>query len=670
MRSSTVRLVGRRAARALAVCLAAWASTALAPAIARAQGVDTCDMAATAPTVAEGSFAFDTSAALPALPDFATDANCYTGRHLVRDVWFKYVPTQSGIAIINLCGTTFASNVVSVFTDCELAAQACGQPTSDRGCAGIASSTTLHVIAGSVYFVRVAGFTSSPNTVNESDAAAKGAGVLNIRVGQFPINEVCDTAAAIGVGATVADNELATSDEPSRSNCAYSAPGGPPHISEHDLWYVYTPAFTGHAVAFVTGYPDTGSYRNVVLSAYPSCVPDAAPLAETSPDNASQTGKAIFPVQTGVPVYLRVAGSGLTSPFWGRFTINLDQAPTPPSNNTCQSPLPLAVGNTPYTLLNASTDCYQSSAICRTPNPDVWFTFTPASAGAAVITLSDPGSQWTMNLLNTCPFPAPADSIFNATNGVIASASEAVCLSQVSTTGTGVLRACVEPGVQYYLRVSGSNATGAINFSLQAPSAHAAPSSGDAEVDAPCPATLNVFPTCATVPTLQSMTSGVPVLGTFAPFDSDWFKFTVPGTGGKTVTIDGQSQFSITTELYQITNTTNCAMTRVQATGSVAGCSDSFSMQVPGLQGGATYFVRITQGPGASIQNCTNNAYWVRAAVTCAADFNNDGVRTVADLFVFLSAWFARDPRADIDGIGGTNVTDIFAFLSLWFAGC
>jgi len=54
----------------------------------------------------------------------------------------------------------------------------------------------------------------------------------------------------------------------------------------------------------------------------------------------------------------------------------------------------------------------------------------------------------------------------------------------------------------------------------------------------------------------------------------------------------------------------------------------------------------------------------------CPADFNGDGTRDVPDIFSFLSAWFAMDPRADFDGNGSIAVPDIFAFLSAWFAGC
>lgn len=59
-----------------------------------------------------------------------------------------------------------------------------------------------------------------------------------------------------------------------------------------------------------------------------------------------------------------------------------------------------------------------------------------------------------------------------------------------------------------------------------------------------------------------------------------------------------------------------------------------------------------------------------RTVNTCPQDFNGDGALTVSDIFDFLAAWFASDPRANFDGIGGTTVADIFAFLSAWFAGC
>jgi hypothetical protein len=54
----------------------------------------------------------------------------------------------------------------------------------------------------------------------------------------------------------------------------------------------------------------------------------------------------------------------------------------------------------------------------------------------------------------------------------------------------------------------------------------------------------------------------------------------------------------------------------------------------------------------------------------CPADFDNNGSAEVADIFAFLSAWFAQNSSADFDGNGQVQVNDIFAFLSAWFAGC
>lgn len=58
------------------------------------------------------------------------------------------------------------------------------------------------------------------------------------------------------------------------------------------------------------------------------------------------------------------------------------------------------------------------------------------------------------------------------------------------------------------------------------------------------------------------------------------------------------------------------------------------------------------------------------AGELCVADFDENGTVQVPDIFAFLSAWFAGDSAADIDGVPGIGVPDIFAFLSLWFAGC
>ncbi len=56
--------------------------------------------------------------------------------------------------------------------------------------------------------------------------------------------------------------------------------------------------------------------------------------------------------------------------------------------------------------------------------------------------------------------------------------------------------------------------------------------------------------------------------------------------------------------------------------------------------------------------------------VFCQADFNCVDGLSVQDIFDFLGAWFAGDPRGDFNGDGTTNVGDVFSFLGAWFGGC
>jgi uncharacterized membrane protein len=70
------------------------------------------------------------------------------------------------------------------------------------------------------------------------------------------------------------------------------------------------------------------------------------------------------------------------------------------------------------------------------------------------------------------------------------------------------------------------------------------------------------------------------------------------------------------------------------------------------------------------VSNACGSATSNEATYTvCPADFDCSGSLAVADIFAFLNAWFADDPRADFNG-GGLAVQDIFDFLNAWFAGC
>jgi hypothetical protein len=54
----------------------------------------------------------------------------------------------------------------------------------------------------------------------------------------------------------------------------------------------------------------------------------------------------------------------------------------------------------------------------------------------------------------------------------------------------------------------------------------------------------------------------------------------------------------------------------------------------------------------------------------CAANFNGVGGADVSDIFDFIAAWFAGNPRADFNHSGGIELQDLFDFLAAWFVGC
>jgi hypothetical protein len=71
-----------------------------------------------------------------------------------------------------------------------------------------------------------------------------------------------------------------------------------------------------------------------------------------------------------------------------------------------------------------------------------------------------------------------------------------------------------------------------------------------------------------------------------------------------------------------------------------------------------------TTGRGAPIEMVTQTLVF---DPNHRADFDHSGVTDIADLFVFLDAWFAGSPGADFDGSGGLSALDIFDYLTAWF---
>jgi beta-glucanase (GH16 family) len=85
----------------------------------------------------------------------------------------------------------------------------------------------------------------------------------------------------------------------------------------------------------------------------------------------------------------------------------------------------------------------------------------------------------------------------------------------------------------------------------------------------------------------------------------------------------------------------------------------------------ALVFVQTGTGAGSAFLDDVTFDYATPGnPVVCPADFNGANGVNVADIFSFLAAWFAGDPRADFNEQDGINVADIFSYLGFWFQGC
>jgi len=76
----------------------------------------------------------------------------------------------------------------------------------------------------------------------------------------------------------------------------------------------------------------------------------------------------------------------------------------------------------------------------------------------------------------------------------------------------------------------------------------------------------------------------------------------------------------------------------------------------------------VAAGPITTIDEAVILATVEPPTPPCPADHDASGTLDAADIFAFLSDWFAGD--ADFDLSGQTEVPDIFVYLSAWFAGC
>ncbi|HVU62422.1 MAG TPA: hypothetical protein VHC70_00490, partial [Phycisphaerales bacterium] len=95
--------------------------------------------------------------------------------------------------------------------------------------------------------------------------------------------------------------------------------------------------------------------------------------------------------------------------------------------------------------------------------------------------------------------------------------------------------------------------------------------------------------------------------------------------------------------------------------------SASVAIGVRPCDGVGSYQIRVMVSDASGCASTFSNE---ATYTVCKADFNCSNSLGVPDIFDFVNAWLAADPRADFDEVNGLQQADVFAFVNAWFAGC
>jgi hypothetical protein len=295
-------------------------------------------------------------------------------------VWFAFTTTEVLNVTIDFCGTTPAFSFVgAVLTDCP-----CSDVTqtslADIACDDENLAVFFNDLPAGTWYYPVYSPEGSQHdfTIN-----------INGKVPPPPAtNDDCANARYIGEVTDLGFNSNSATHDGNGVCTVVFAP---------NIWYIYTPSFTGYALIDLCG-----STYDTQLSVYDgiSCDPLPTPLACNDNYCGLSSGVRI-PVTMGNPYLIEVGGS---SPGYGDLTIAQTTPPTPPANDNC-------IDVTPDVLTAGATLTYNGNNEDATNDcgsfdwPQVWFAFTTTEVLNVTIDFcgTAPEFEVVTNLLTTCP---------------------------------------------------------------------------------------------------------------------------------------------------------------------------------------------------------------------------------------------------------------------------
>jgi hypothetical protein len=552
---------------------------------------------------------------------------CLTHSTASPDVWYAYTAPCNGTLKIDTCGSAF-DTAVSIHTGCPGTAGnqiACNDDCATAGFSCVStnqSCLTLAASSGTTYYIRVGGFNG-----------VSGVYTLNIVLDAGLPNNACASAIAITGGTYSGTTCGATPD--GAASCGISN-------GTSDVWYAYTPTCTG-----ILSLDSCGSSFDTVLSVHTACPGAAANEIACNDDCAGGNCAGGLPsclsvsVTAGTTYYIRV--SGFLGEV-GNFVLHVGLAP--PTNDSCSTatqiiPGGIYTGTTCGATVDGSAACGLSAS-----TSDVWYSFTPSFTGLARLDTCTSGYDTVVSVHTSCP-------------GILANQAgcndDAPAFTTCASTLQSVLNVPVSAGVTYYIRIAGyysSVGSYTLHYSL-------GPIANET-----CLTAIPVHFGTYTFTTTGATTDG-PSEANCAFCCNDlqvnqdiWYSIVAPCQRQITIDTIGSSYDTKLAVYLSCPTSNDAALACNDDFGGLGTSSVTFTPTT-----GTLYTIRV----GGYAANAGAGTLHIRS---CLPDFNCNGILEVQDIFDYINAWFATNPRADFNYSGGIEVQDIFDFLNAWFAGC
>jgi hypothetical protein len=264
---------------------------------------------------------------------------------IYNDIWYLYTATFTGEAEWSLCSTADFDTKIAAYNSgatCPLLDEDLLDCNEDgTNCTLSTSSLIFSVTMGETYILRLGGY----GMVSPGE---EGSGTFTIS--QFSngiVNDNCANATEVSLGIGQQFNTTgALTDGPDHPNNA-ACFGFGSVTANSDIWYTYTPDFTG-SVVWSTCNSITFDSRLVVYGPdLMSCDVTPADLYACNDDGSNcsnYSSRLFFDVEEGKTYLLRLGGFNTDDSGPGTFDLENENPPTPPDNDLCADAIDLQLG--------------------------------------------------------------------------------------------------------------------------------------------------------------------------------------------------------------------------------------------------------------------------------------------------------------------------------------